>query len=133
MKMLPEGVRGNKRRKEDQLKLMKEIRNLLPIKNDYEIMKILGIPNSTFYRYKFRIYEEDKELLSKRMIEPLESRMLMIMRTLEESYRIFRQIMLDDKAKPMDRIKASKRMVNAQYSILRLLKMGPDAEYFEII
>jgi hypothetical protein len=57
------------------------------------------------------------------------------MRTLEESYRIFRQIMLDEKAKPMDRLKASKRMVNDQYNILKLLKMGPNAnfEYNEII
>jgi len=131
--MLPEVVRGNKRRKEDQLKLINQIRKLLPINNDYEIMKIVGIPDSTFYRYKSRIYKEDKELLSKIMIEPLESRMLTIMRSLEDSSRISRQIMLDDKAKPMDRIKASKRMVNAQYNILRLLKMGPDAEYFEII
>ena len=131
MIMLPEGVRGNKRRKEDQLKLMNQIRKLLPIRKDYEIMKILGIPNSTFYRYKSRIYEEDKELLSKIMIEPLESRMLQIMRSLQDSYRIFRQIMLDDKAKPMDRIKASKRMVNAQYNILRLLKMGPNFTYYE--
>jgi hypothetical protein len=67
------------------------------------------------------------------MIEPLESRMLMIMRTLEESYRIFRQIMLDEKAKPMDRLKASKRMVNTQYTILQLLKMGPNFGYDEII
>lgn len=131
MIMFPEGVRGNKRRKEDQLKLMNQIRKLLPIKMDYEIMKILAIPNSTFYRYKSSIYKEDKELLSKTMIEPLESRMLTIMRALEDSSRIFRQIMLDDKAKPMDRIKASKKMVNAQYNILRLLKMGPNFKYYE--
>jgi ACT domain-containing protein len=130
--MFPEGVRDNKRRKEDQLKLINQIRKLLPIKKDYEIMKILGIPNSTFYRYKSSIYKEDKELLSKIMIEPLESRMLMIMRGLEDSSRISRQIMLDEKAKPMDRIKASKRMVNAQYNILRLLKMGPNFTYYEI-
>jgi len=99
MIMLPEGVRGNKRRKEDQLKIMNEIRKYLTIKNDYEIMKILGIPNSTFYRYKSRFYKEDKELLSKLMLEPLESRMLMIMRALEDSTRIFRQIMRDEKAK----------------------------------
>jgi hypothetical protein len=96
-------------------------------------MKILNIPDSTFYRYKSRIYKEDKELLPKIMIEPLESRMLMIMRTLEDSSRISRQIMLDDKAKPMDRIKASKRMVNTQYNILRLLKKGPNFKYFAII
>jgi len=99
---------------------------------DYEIMKILGIPNSTFYRYKSKIYKEDKELLSKIMIEPLESRMLKLMRCLEDSSRIFRQIMEDDKAKPMDRIRASKKMVNAQYNILRLLKMGPNFYYYEL-
>ena len=74
--MFPQGVRGNKRRKEDQFRLMKEVRNLLPIKSDYEIMKILWIPNSTYYRYKSRIYKEDKELWSKIMLEPLESRAL---------------------------------------------------------
>jgi ACT domain-containing protein len=131
--MLPEGVRGNKRRKEDQFKTMKEIRKLLPIKNDCEIMKILGIPNSTFYRYKSIIYKEDKELWSKIIIEPLESRALKIYEILEECYRINRNIASNEKAKPMDRIKASKRMVNAQFNIMRLLKMGPDAEYFEII
>jgi len=131
--MLPEGVRGNKRRKEDQLKLMNQVRKLLPIKTDYEIMKILGIPNSTFYRYKSRIYKEDKELLSKLMLEPLECRMLKILRSLEDSSRISKQIMLDEKAKPMDRIRASKKMVIAQYNILRLLKMGPNFVYFEII
>jgi ACT domain-containing protein len=131
--VFPEGVRGNKRRKEDQFKLMKEIRKLLSIKNDYEIMKILGIPNSTFYRYKSIIYKEDKELWSKVIIEPLESRALKIYEILEECYRINRNIASNEKSKPMDRIKASKRMVNAQYNILKLLKMGPDAEYFEII
>jgi hypothetical protein len=133
MTMLPEGVRGNKRRKEDQLKLMNEIRKLLPIKMDYEIMEILGIPNSTFYRYKSIIYKEDKKLWSKVIIEPLESRALKIYRNLEECSQINRNIASNEKAKPMDRIKASKRMVNAQYNILKLLKMGPDAEYFEII
>jgi ACT domain-containing protein len=131
--VFPEGVRGNKRRKEDQFKLMKEIRKLLSIKNDYEIMKILGIPNSTFYRYKSKIYKEDKELWSKVMIEPLESRALKIYQTLEECCRINREIASDEKVRAMDRIKASKRMVNDQYNILKLLKMGPDAEYFEII
>ena len=131
--MFPQGVRGKKRRKEDQLRLMNEVRKLLPIKKDYEIMKILGIPNSTFYRYKSKIYIEDKELWSKVIIEPLESRALKIYQNLEESCRINRQIAFNENAKPMDRIKASKGMVNAQYNILKFLKMGPDAEYFEIV
>ena len=131
--MFPEGVRGNKRSKQDQFKTMKEIRKLLSIKNDYEIMKILGIPNSTFYRYKSIIYKEDKELWSKVKIEPLESRALRIYETLEESFRISKKIADNENNKPMDRIRASKKMVNAQYNILRLLKIGPDAEYFEIV
>jgi hypothetical protein len=131
--MFPQGVRGNKRRKEDQLRLMNEVRNLLPVKKDYEIIKKLQIPNSTFYRYKSKIYKEDKELWSKVMIEPLESRALKIYQILEESYRINRQIASNENAKPIDRIKASKRMVNDQYNLLRLLKIGPNFEYFEII
>src|SRR4030095_6917864 len=132
--MFPEGVRGNKRSRQDQFKLMKEIRKLLSIKNDYEIMKILGIANSTFYRYKSIIYKEDKELWSKLIIEPLESRALRIYETLEESFRISKKIADNENNKPMDRIRASKKMVNDQYNILKLLKMGPNAaEYFEII
>jgi hypothetical protein len=61
------------------------------------IMKILGIPNSIFYRYKSRIYKEEKELLSKIMIQPLESRMLRTYETLEECCRINRQIAMDEK------------------------------------
>jgi ACT domain-containing protein len=100
---------------------MNEVRKLLPIKKDYQIMKILGIPNSTFYRYKSKIYKEHKELWSKVMIETFESRPLKIYQNLEESCRINRQIALNENAKPMDRIEASKGMVNAQYNILKLL------------
>ena len=131
--MFPEGVRGNKTSKQDQFKLMKEIRKDLSTKNDYEIMKTLGIPSSTFYRYKSIIYKEDKELWSKVIIEPLESRALRIYETLEESFRISKKIADNENNKPMDRIRASKKMVNDQYNILKLLKMGPDAEYFEIV
>jgi hypothetical protein len=132
--MFPEGVRGNKKRKEDQLRLMNEIRKLIPTKMDHEIMKILGIPNSTFYRYKSKIYKEDKELWSKAMVESLEYQALKIYKTLEESGRFNRQIASNEKARPMDRIKASKGMVNAQYNLLRLVKMGPNNfEYSEII
>jgi hypothetical protein len=131
MKMLPEGVRGNKRRREDQLKLMNEIRKLLPIRKDYEIMRILKIPNSTFYRYKSKIYNEDKELWTKATFEPLESRLLRLYESLQDSFRIYRAIANNEKTKPMDRLKASKKMVDAQYNILRLLKMGPNFKYYE--
>ena len=128
--MIPEGVRGNKRRKEDQFKLMREIRILLPLKNDYEIMKILRIPNSTFYRYKSLIYKEDKEMWSAAMFEPLESRALAIYNILHESFLINKKIADNENNKPIDRLKACKRMVNDQYNILYLLRLGPNlAEY----
>jgi hypothetical protein len=128
--MIPEGVRGTKRRKEEQFKLMKEIRALLPSKNDREIMKIMRIPNSTFYRYKAIIYKEDKELWSKAMFEPLESRALTIYNILHESFRINKKIADNENIKPMERLKACKRMVNDQYNILYLLKMGPNSAQY---
>ena len=132
--MIHEGVRGNKRRKEEQFNLMKQVRSLLPLKKDLEIMKILRIPNSTYYRYKSKIYQEDKELWSAAMFEPLESRALMIYNILHESFRINKKIADNENNKPMERLKACKRMVNDQYNILYLLKMGPNsAKYCECI
>jgi ACT domain-containing protein len=134
--MIPQGIRGDKRGwHEVQIMKMRFRELLCQFKSDKEIMKELGLKRRTFYRYKSIIYKEDKEIWSKVMIEPLESRALKIYQSLEESCRINRQIALNEKAKPMDRIKASKGMVNAQYNILKLLKMGPNAnfEYYEII
>lgn len=128
--MIPEGVRGNKKRKEDQFKLMKEVRQLLPVKKDYEIMRILKIPNSTYYRYKSEIYKEDRELWSKAMLEPLESRALTIYHVLQDSIRICKQIADNENIKPMERLKACKRMVNDQYNILYLLKLGPNSAQY---
>jgi hypothetical protein len=99
-------------------------------------MVVALMHNNVGYEFEFGTLKEnfDKDFDTKIMLEPLESRMLKILRSLEDSSRIFRQIMLDEKAKPMDRIKASKKMVNDQYNILRLLRMGPNNfEYCGII
>jgi len=42
--LIGQGIRGNKRSKINQLRIMTEIKKLLSDKDDYEIMKILGIP-----------------------------------------------------------------------------------------
>jgi hypothetical protein len=42
-KMIEQGIRGNKRGKVNQLRIMTEIKELLSDKDDYEIMMILGI------------------------------------------------------------------------------------------
>jgi hypothetical protein len=51
----------------------------------------------------------------------------------KDAIELNRKMASNEKSKPKDRIKTSKRIVNAQYNILKLLKMGSDAEYFEII
>ena len=53
---------------------MTEIKELLSDKDDDEIMKMLGIPNATYYRYKSQIYQEDRELWNQIAKESLESR-----------------------------------------------------------
>ena len=72
--LLEGGIRGKKRSKINQLKIMSEIKKLLSDNNDYEIMRMLGIPNSTYYRYKSQIYQQDKELWNQIIKESLESR-----------------------------------------------------------
>jgi hypothetical protein len=42
-------------------------------------------------------------------------------------------IAIDEKGKPMNRTKATKKMANPQYDILHLLKKGPNSEYCEFI
>jgi len=60
--MLQEGIRGNKKSREEELQLMSDIQTLIPQKNDDEIMEILHIPNPTYYRYKSKIYKEAKKI-----------------------------------------------------------------------
>ena len=132
--MIPERVRGNKKSRSEISETTKEIRKMMANHlSDVEILSNLKIPRSTFYRYKSRIYNQDSELWQKVSIEPLESRALKIIESLEDTYRISRKFALDENNNARVRINASKGMVNAQYNILKLLKMGPDAEYFEIV
>jgi hypothetical protein len=63
--MLQKGIRGNKRSKEEELRIMSDIQKLLPQKNDDEIMDLLALPNSTYYRYKAKVYKEAKKLWKK--------------------------------------------------------------------
>jgi len=63
--LIPEGVRGNKKSRSAILAMQIKIRNLLKRYSDGEIMVLLGLPRSTFYRYKYAICKQDKELLYK--------------------------------------------------------------------
>jgi hypothetical protein len=61
--MIPEGVRGNKRSRAKMNKIKKRIRALMysedPSYSDEEMLAKIKLPESTFYRYKAQIWNED--------------------------------------------------------------------------
>jgi hypothetical protein len=124
--VIPYGVRGNKRGKEERLRIVSEIRKLQFTKNDYEIMDILGIPNSTYYRYKSRINKQDQEIWEKIVLDSLESRALKILFAFKEAYTISKEIAENKEGDTKYRIEACKMMIKAQVNMYYLLKQGPD-------
>lgn len=122
--MLQEGVRGNKRSKEEEVRIMSDIQKLLPHKNDDEIMEILGLPNSTYYRYKAKVYKEAEKIWKKVCQESLEHRALLIKKTLDLCIRINEEIAKDPTQSARDRIQASQYMVEGQAEMLKLLREG---------
>jgi hypothetical protein len=122
--MLQKGIRGNKRSKEEELRIMADIQKLLPQKNDDEIMHLLGLPNSTYYRYKVKVYKEAKKIWKKVCQESLEHRALLIKKTLDLCISINEEIATDPNQPPKDRIQASQVMVDAQAEMLDILRDG---------
>ena len=53
--------RGNKRSKDEQIRIMNDIFSLSANHNDYEITDTLKIPNQTYYRIKTKMYREALE------------------------------------------------------------------------
>ena len=104
--LIEQGIRGNKRSKINQLRIMTEIKKLLLDKDDYEIMKILRISNSTYYRYKSQITREDRELWNQIAKESLESRALKIMKSLDLCIAVNTEIATDKQQDPKARIEA---------------------------
>jgi hypothetical protein len=104
---------------------MTEIRKLLPDRVDYEIMKILGIPNSTYYRYKSQIYQQDRELWNQIARESLESRAVKIMKSLELCIAINKEIATDKQQDPKSRIETSIKLVDANIMAYNILENGP--------
>jgi ACT domain-containing protein len=129
-KLIEQGIRGNKRSKINQLPIMTEIKKLLSDKDDYEIMKILGIPNSTYYRYKSQIYEQDRELWNQIAKESLESRAIKIMRSLEWCIIVNTEIATDKQLDARARIEASIKVVDANIMVYNLLENGPSVPIF---
>lgn len=124
--MLQEGVRGNRRSKDEELRIISDIQKLLPDKDDYEIMDLLALPNSTYYRYKSKIYREARKIWKRVTKESLEYRALMIKKALEVSIRVNEQIALDPKQLAKDRIEASQILVEAEEDMFLLFRDGPE-------
>jgi len=118
-------TRGDKRSKEDELRIMTDIQDLMPKHTDVEIMSTLHLPTSTYYRYKSRIYKESKKLWNELCIESLEFRALELKKSLELSVKVNKEIATDPNQSAQDRMEAAGLMANAQLNILKLLKEGP--------
>jgi len=123
--LIEQGIRGKKRSKINQLRIMTEIKELLSDKDDYEIMKMLGIPNATYYRYKSQIYQEDRELWNQIAKESLESRAVKIMKSLELCIAVNTEIATDKQLDPKERIAASIKLVDANIMAYNILENGP--------
>jgi polyribonucleotide nucleotidyltransferase len=123
--LIEQGIRGNKRGKINQLRIMTEIKKLISDKDDYEIMKTLGIPNSTYYRYKSQIYQEDRELWNQIAKESLESRALKTMRALQLCIKVNTEIANNKELDPKTRIEASVKVVDANIMAYNILENGP--------
>ena len=123
--LIKKDIRGNKRSKINQLRIMTEIKELLSDKDDYEIMKMLGIPNATYYRYKSQIYQEDRELWNQIAKESLESRAVKIMKSLELCIAVNTEIATDKEQDARARIDASIKVVDANIMAYNILENGP--------
>jgi ACT domain-containing protein len=104
---------------------MTKIKKLLSDKDDYEVMKILGIPNSTYYRYKSQISREETELWNQIAKESLESRAVKIMKSLELCIAVNTEIATDKQQDPKSRIEASIKLVDANIMAYNILENGP--------
>ena len=102
-------VRGNRRASHLVNLQIREVKRMLEDnKTDSQIMETLQIPNRTYYRYKSKIIDQDKEEWAEVVKESLESRALKIKHTLEWSYALNKKIAEDQTARAKDRIEASK-------------------------
>jgi hypothetical protein len=119
------GKRGDRNTRQDRVRIMTDIVSLAPKHDDFEIMNILGMPNSTYYRYKTKIYERSKKLWEQVCTESLEYRALQIRKYLDMSIKVYEEIATDPNQEAKDRMEAAIHMVNAQIEFLKLIKEGP--------
>jgi ACT domain-containing protein len=107
------------------LALQIKIRNLLKRYTDGEIINLLGIPRSTYYRHKDIICNQDKQILYELTKDEIYGQLLYTKESLEKSYSVAMKIAEDENSKPLIRLKACEFANDMRSAIIRLLVEGP--------
>jgi hypothetical protein len=123
------GTRGNYRSETEEIRLKNEIFTLSDNHTDQEIMSILKIPNSTYYRYKQKLYEEAREIWRQTYKESQEYRIIHTINSINLALRIHKEIVLDHKNAAKDRLEACEKFVELELHFLKLISdMNDDSD-----
>jgi hypothetical protein len=120
--------RGNKRAKEEQLRIMNDILSLSDTHNDTEIMTTLKIPNETFYRYKNALNEKVKEGWKQTIKDSVELRIIHTVNAINLALKTSKEIATDTNNSPRDRLDAADRFVQTEQDFLELLRSLRDGD-----
>jgi len=115
------GIRGNYRSETEEIRLKNEIFSLSDNHTDYEIMSILKMPNSTYYRYKQKLYEEAREIWRHTYKDSETYRAVHTMNSINLALRTHKEIILDKTQSAKDRMEACGNLVDAEMNYLHLL------------
>jgi hypothetical protein len=106
-------------------RILQDIRSLRKQnKPDEEIRNTLGIKYRMWVRYVKRLHEEDKEIWRSLVSNELESELLRLRSSLEDTYRIASN--MAENGDEFNKLEACKAKDDARLSIVQLLKEGPD-------
>jgi hypothetical protein len=96
-------------------------------KPDTEIMEELQIKEKTFYRYKQRIHEQDKDAWLEIAKESLESAALKVKKSLDYCIKISKDV-ADNSQDQRARLEAAKKVVECTMMYYKMLKEGPTSK-----
>jgi len=116
------GTRGDYRSRDQELRIKNDVFSLLDSHTDYEIMDILKIPNSTYYRYKKMLNDEAAEIWAQQFKEGIELRILHTINSINLALRINKEIALDTNQSAKDRIESAHDMVETEINFIKMLR-----------
>ena len=119
-------TRGNKRPKDEQIRIMNDIFSLSANHNDYEIMDTLKIPNQTYYRIKSKMYREARRVWQQVCKESLEYRALHMINSINLALKVNQEIAIDPNQPAKERLEAAQLLVDQQINLIKLLGEGPE-------